>query len=315
MKKGLYPRTLLTATIFVTVVFFLPCVEAKERHVPPDLFDKFIVTLNRASAQIAASVSPVFESSEKVDVETQKDMGWPPELYGRVWKNNKTCVLYAYEKGWKKPVLAYFETQDPSLSFAGGIRVGVTPKQLETFFKLPLKDFFPFEGEEGYSLQDSGVFLSFSVHNGKISKISFGAPEWGLAPEKAWKFVSGEVSDEQSLSDDADEEDELDKEIAQLAEEFVREKRLPPSITTGGSIYVIRSYAAQFKVVKGRGVNLYALPDESTKAIASLKNGATLTAEAEWTAYDARGSWFFVTTEKGQSGWVPARFLTDGEAE
>lgn len=315
MKKGLFSWISFTAAIFVGVVVFMPCAEAREHYVSPALFDKFIVTLNRASAQIAASVSPAFEASEKVDAETQKELGWPPELYGRVWKNDKTCVLYAYDRGWKKPVLAYFETRDPSLSFAGGICVGANPQQLEAFFKLPLKNFFPLEGGEGYCLQDSGVFLSFSVQDGRISEISFGAPEWGLAPERAWKFVSGEASDEQSLSNNADEEDELDKELARLAEEFAREKRLPPSVTAGGDIYVIRSYVAQFKAIKGRGANLYALPDEGAKVVVPLKEGAALTAEAEWTARDARGSWYYVTTKKGHSGWVPAQFITDREAE
>ena len=85
----------------------------------------------------------------------------------------------------------------------------------------------------------------------------------------------------------------------------------------GGEIYVIRSYAAQFKAVKGKGAKLYVLPGEGGKAktITSLKEGAALTAEAEWVAHDARGSWYYVTTKKGQSGWVPAQFITDREPE
>lgn len=118
-------------------------------------------------------------------------------------------------------------------------------------------------------------------------------------------------------SGEADEEDELDKEMSRLAQKFVREKKIPPSVVAGGEIYVIRSYAAQFKEVKGKGAKLYVLPGEGGKAktITSLKEGAALTAEAEWVAHDARGSWYYVTTKKGQSGWVPAQFITDREPE
>lgn len=116
-------------------------------------------------------------------------------------------------------------------------------------------------------------------------------------------------------SGEADEEDELDKEMSRLAQKFVREKKIPPSVVAGGDIYVIRSYTAQFKAAKGKKAKLYALPDKGAKIITPLKEGDELTAEAEWVAHDARGSWYYVTTKKGQSGWVPAQFITDREPE
>lgn len=316
MKKGLFPWISFTAAIFVSVVVFMPCAEARDYidtiYKP---FHRFVDSILPVASRIASQTSPILEEVESVEEETQAEWGYPPQIYGRAWKIDKTCVAYAYQKAWKGASLSYFWTTDSSLSFAGGIKVGSTVKQLEKFFQWPHE-----APGEAYSLLLDSQGLSFEIRNGRITRISFGSPEVNPIPSKVWNFIKYSENSLQSspaidTSDDADEEDELDKELARLAEEFAKEKRLPPSVTAGGDINVIRSYTAQFRAVKGRGANLYALPDEGARIVVPLKEGAALTAEAEWTARDARGSWYYVTTKKGHSGWVPAQFITDREAE
>ena len=131
------------------------------------LFYNFIDSILPIASRIASAQQPILQDVSENDEEMQ-EFGYPPVSYGRLWQDKRNnYVAYSYTSAWKGAVLVYFETTDPSLSFAGGIHVGSTEQQLIKLFK------------NIYALDWDGKSLTFRIENGKVSKICYAAFEEG----------------------------------------------------------------------------------------------------------------------------------------
>ena len=122
------------------------------------------------------------------------------------------------------------------------------------------------------------------------------------------------ASDEEENEGDAEDEAEL--ELIELKKQFVEREKIPESVTSVGDIYVIKSYAEQFKAVDGNGAILFSEPYTHSKQIMNLSNGDKLTADAQWSNLvgDEWYDWYYVHFGDVK-GWVQAKFIKDREPD
>ena len=142
---------------FINLLVFLLLLLSTSANAYDNAYYKFLNSIMPIAAKIASHQQPVLQDISDNDEEAQ-DFGYPPVSYGRLWQDNKNYVAYSYVSAWKGAVLCYFETTDASLSFAGGLKVGSSLKQVEKFFgtKSPSKKVFNLQ------LDGSSVFFIFN---------------------------------------------------------------------------------------------------------------------------------------------------------
>lgn len=172
---------------FVLIIAVLLIFASTSANAWENAYYKFANSIFPVASKIASRQRPVLQDVSNNDEEMQ-DFGYPPVSYGRLWQDAKNCVAYSYESAWKGAVLCYFETSDTSLSFAGGLKVGSSLKQVEKFFglKSPSKKVF--------DLQLDGTDLIFRFNNGIVSKICFSSFEVGSGvPGKIFNMVKPRV--------------------------------------------------------------------------------------------------------------------------
>ena len=116
-----------------------------------------------------------------------------------------------------------------------------------------------------------------------------------------------------SASDnEEDEEDDVDYAELELIKQFVEREKIPESVSSAGDIFVITSYAAQFKAVDGNDAILFSEPNANSKQIMNLSNGDKLTAEAEWVK--ANDDWYYVHFGNVK-GWIQAKFILERDPD
>ena len=111
--------------------------------------------------------------------------------------------------------------------------------------------------------------------------------------------------------------DTLAAELDEAAREFVRRERIPNSVLRAGDIYVLKSYTSQFKAIRGDGAAIFSEPNTNSKRILKLRNGAKLTAEAEFVGR-TWGDWYYVrfrSAKRSAKGWVHSRFITERDPD
>ena len=147
-----------------------------------------------------------------------------------------------------------------------------------------------------------------------LQQNKWGKTAYDYAPSPNMKdFLIDALSASDEEENEGDAEDEAELELIELKKQFVEREKIPESVSSAGDIFVITSYAAQFKAVNGNGAILFSEPHSNSKQIMNLSNGDKLTADAEW-ATNADNEWYYVHFGDAK-GWVQSKFIKDREPD
>ncbi len=137
--------------VLLSVLFSVQALAVQASTSAYDLYDKVngqLFTLEQSVHKVADSIAaynkPVFETQltkkERTFVDWQTDeKSITGVIWNRVWAKDKTITLGSAGKN-KKFSFLIFKTIDSMKSFAGGIHVGSTTRELEKFLGASLND-------------------------------------------------------------------------------------------------------------------------------------------------------------------------------
>lgn len=90
--------------------------------------------------------------------------------------------------------------------------------------------------------------------------------------------------------------DEVDKA-------FVLDCKIPITLINTGEICGIRSYTAQFKILK-ENQPVFSFPNSMSEVLYKSKRDLQVFAHGTWTGNEMHDDWYFIELKNGLKGWV-----------
>ena len=103
--------------------------------------------------------------------------------------------------------------------------------------------------------------------------------------------------------------DTLTAELEKADKDFIKREKISSRIISEGTIHVIKSYAFQFKKVRGYGVAIFSEPHLNSRRIRNISHGTEIITPAYFTSYSGE-TWYYIQEDKG---WIHELFLSDGD--
>ena len=101
----------------------------------------------------------------------------PEEVYLRLWKSEHFVVLMNFtDDTWREGYVAGFWTDDPNLTFAGGLKIGSSLTDIKTFYDYNEEEagilYFSDNGDSCYSYV-SGSSITYNFKDGSVASIRY----------------------------------------------------------------------------------------------------------------------------------------------